>query len=77
MTDIVEKYGILGDEQFGFRRKRSTLDAIFVLSRLLQKAKKKGQKYAAAFLDISKVIPIVNITYKNIKIEVSPNGVRI
>ena len=54
MADIVEKNGMLGEEQFGFRRKRSTLDAIFVLTRLLQKAKRRRQPYAAAFIDISK-----------------------
>ena len=55
MTDIVEKHGLLSDAQFGFRPGRSTLDAIFVLTSLIQKAKKKRKPYAVAFLDISKV----------------------
>ena len=42
MTDIVERNNILGPEQFGFRRNRSTIDAVFVLSTLLRKAKSKG-----------------------------------
>lgn len=42
MTDVVEANGFLGQEQFGFRRKRSTLDAVFVLSTLLRKAKTKN-----------------------------------
>ena len=56
MMDIVEKEGFLGEEQFGFRRNRSTIDAIFTLTRLLQKAKRRRTPYAAAFLDISKVL---------------------
>ena len=42
MTSIVEENGILGEEQFGFRRNRSTTDACFVFNTLVQKAKKKG-----------------------------------
>ena len=56
MMDIVEQEGLLGEEQFGFRRKRSTIDAIFVLTRMLQKAKRQRKSFAAAFLDISKVV---------------------
>jgi hypothetical protein len=39
MTSVVEKHNMLGDEQFGFRRGRSTIDAAFVLTTLLRKAK--------------------------------------
>ena len=42
MTSIAEEKDMLGPEQFGFRTKRSTLDAVFVLATLLQKAKAKG-----------------------------------
>ena len=42
MTSIVEEQGLLGEEQFGFRRKRSTTDACFVFNTLVQKAKRKG-----------------------------------
>ena len=41
MTEAVEANGLLGPEQFGFRRGRSTLDATFVLTTLLMKAKRK------------------------------------
>ena len=41
-TEVAEANNMLGQEQFGFRRGRSTLDAAFVLSALFQKAKKKG-----------------------------------
>jgi hypothetical protein len=42
MMETAEANSLLGPEQFGFRRGKSTLDAIFVLSTLLQKAKGKG-----------------------------------
>ena len=41
MTNIAEEKGMLGPEQFGFRKGRSTLDAVFVLTSLLNKAKAK------------------------------------
>ena len=55
MMEVAENNGMLGPEQFGFRKKRGTLDAIFVLSSLIEKAKEKSTPYAIAFLDISKV----------------------
>ena len=42
MTNIVESNQMLGPEQYGFRRGRSTSDAVFVLTSLLQKAKGKS-----------------------------------
>ena len=56
MTKVSEDNGLIGMEQFGFRRGRSTLDAIFTLMSLIMKAKSKGWHFASAFLDISKVI---------------------
>ena len=41
MSDISESHGIIGPHQFGFRKNRSTVDAVFVLSTLLKKAKAK------------------------------------
>ena len=54
-NEVVESKGMIGEEQFGFRRGRSTHDAGFVLSTLLWKAKLKRKPYAAAFVDIKKV----------------------
>ena len=56
MTSAAEDNDLLGDEQFGFRKGRSTIDAAFVLTTLIKKAKAKGWHYAAAFLDLKKVI---------------------
>ena len=55
MTNIVESNQMLGPEQYGFRKGRSTSDAVFVLTSLLQKAKGKSWQYSAAFVDIAKV----------------------
>ena len=55
MTSIAEENAMLGPEQFGFRKGRSTADAAFLLTTLLTKAKAKGLPYSAAFLDINKV----------------------
>ena len=41
MTKIAEREGMVGQEQFGFRKGRSTLDAVFVLTTLLSKARAK------------------------------------
>ena len=42
MTAVAESNNLLGQEQFGFRKGRSTLDAVLVLSSLIQKAKRKS-----------------------------------
>ena len=42
MSSVAEDNHLIGDEQFGFRKGRSTLDAAFVLTTLLGKAKAKG-----------------------------------
>jgi hypothetical protein len=42
MTEAAEANGLLGPEQFGFRKGRSTLDAVFVLSTLMRRAKSKN-----------------------------------
>ena len=55
MTTAAEDNNFLGEEQFGVRRGRSTVDAAFLLTTLLKKAKSKRWPYAAAFVDISKV----------------------
>ena len=55
MSEVAEEEEMLGPEQFGFRKGRSTTDAAFVLQTLMQKAKKKRIKFSTAFIDISKV----------------------
>ena len=60
MTNIVEDNKMLGEEQFGFRRKRSTIDAAFVLTSLLHKAKRNQSRFATAFIDIAKEIKLIH-----------------
>ena len=55
MTNVAEANSLLGPSQYGFRRGRSTADAVMVLTALMQKAKRKSWPYSAAFIDISKV----------------------
>ena len=42
MRIAAEDNNLLGEEQFGFRRGRSTIDAAFVITTLMKKAKSKG-----------------------------------
>ena len=44
-----------GDLQFGFRAGHSTQDAIYLLSTLIHKCKRRGKKYHAMFIDLAKV----------------------
>ena len=66
MTRIIEENGFLGPEQFGFRRKRSTLDAAFVFSTLMKKARLQRRPFAVAFLDISKVNTLLLILWHGV-----------
>ena len=56
MTKVVEEEGFLGKEQFGFRQGRSTVDAIFTLTTLFRNARVNQRRFAACFIDISKVL---------------------
>ena len=59
MTQVVEDEGFLGKEQFGFRQGRSTVDAIFTLTTLFRQARVSQKRFAACFVDISKVLFLV------------------
>ena len=47
LTEVIEKQHILSDKQFGFRKGKSTQDAILVLTIVIEKAKQN--KNDAAF----------------------------
>ena len=55
MAGIAETHGLVGPHQFGFKKNRSTVDAVFLLTALLKKAKAKNLPFSAAFIDVSKV----------------------
>ena len=65
MSSIVERNGLIGQHQFGFRSKRSTLDAVMCLSTMMKKGKAKRWPFAISFLDISKVS--MSSTFDNIE----------
>ena len=60
LTFWAESYGILIEEQGGFREKRSTIDNIFVLHSLINLVTEKGGKVYTAFVDFRKAFDYVN-----------------
>ena len=50
----VEKRDLLGQIQHGFRKGKSTGDAIYILTQAVEFVKRKGGKVALAFLDVKK-----------------------
>ncbi|MCP4114889.1 MAG: reverse transcriptase family protein, partial [Desulfobacteraceae bacterium] len=59
---VVEKYGMVADEQQGFRSDRSCLSASMALKILMARRMKKGQEkpFHVAYLDISKAYDTVD-----------------
>ena len=53
-------YGILIEEQYGFRSGRSTVDSIFVLNSLLNLALSKSENIYCAFIDFRKAFDYLN-----------------
>ncbi len=60
LTDWCEANSILTDAQFGFRKGRSTVDAIFVLSSLIEKTLNDKNRLYCAFVDLRKAFDSVN-----------------
>ena len=59
IIDWAEENNVISDSQFGFRRGRSTTDAIFLLQSLIQKVlSQKGRLYCA-FVDLQKAFDSV------------------
>ena len=54
-----ENSDILSDSQFGFRKGRSTTDAIFVLNSIIQKVLKEKGRLFCAFIDLKKAFDSV------------------
>ena len=61
LMNYLDKYKILSDTQFGFRKKISTEDAVTSLTSLLIKNLDTGKKCLAAFLDLKKAFDTVSI----------------
>ena len=54
MEEDVENRGFLGKVQHGFRKGKRATDAVFTLTQIIEKYKKKKKSLALAFLDVKK-----------------------
>ena len=59
LTKVVEREGILGEAQGGFRKTRQTVDQLFVLNSITQLRRSQGKKTWLAFLDLRKAFPSI------------------
>jgi retron-type reverse transcriptase len=55
-----EKHNILSNQQYGFRRNRSTEDALLNLTAKISKALDEGKYTIGVFIDLSKAFDTVN-----------------
>ena len=80
LTDWAENSNISSDSQFGFRRGRSTTDAVFVLHSVIQNVlSEKGRLYCA-FVDLKKAFDSVYLNglwYKLYKIGINGKMLKI
>ena len=58
-----EQHDKLSDAQFGFRKERSRVDAIFILQNLIQHVLNKNGRLYCAFVDLRKAFDSV---YRNV-----------
>ena len=71
---------ILSDSQFGFRKGRSTTDAIFVLNAIIQKILIEKGRLFCAFIDLKRAFDSVNLSglwFKRHKIGIKAKMLRI
>ena len=54
LSNWAESNNVLSDAQFGFRKGRSTVDAIFVLNGIVQKFLNENKRLYCAFVDLKK-----------------------
>ena len=67
LVTFLEDYNLLSDEQNGFRRSRSCLDHLYVLTSILRNRKRAGLSTYLAFVDFNRAFDTVNhslLTYK-------------
>ena len=72
MTSAAEDNGLLGDEQFGFRKGRSTIDAAFVLTTIVWRAGLWAKLTTMGFG--GKTLRLIQSMYKNDSISFFING---
>ena len=59
LSNWAESNNVLSDAQFGFRKGRSTVDAIFVLNGIVQKFLNENKRLYCAFVDLKKAFDSV------------------
>ena len=59
---ICEKYNSISDAQFGFRKGKSTVDAIFALNAVVEHFLNHNKRSYVAFIDLKKCFDII---YRN------------
>ena len=60
LTEFMEDNNILPDTQFGFRKQKSTSNAVELLTQAIQQSKRKSEKAVAIFIDVSKAFDCCN-----------------
>ena len=60
LYSFLEKQNLLSNSQFGFRKSRGTMDAVFTLVNDLYLARDKGEIVAACFLDVRKAFDSIH-----------------
>lgn len=63
LISYLDTNNILSNRQYGFRRKKSTNDAVLDLTNFVVEALDKGRKSIAIFLDLSKAFDTVSIPH--------------
>lgn len=61
LIDYLDKFNILSNTQFGFRKGKSTEDAVVALTNLVTQKLDKGMKSLAIFLDLKKAFDTVSL----------------
>ena len=60
VREAVEKNGVLGEEQNGFRMNRRGKDNVFIVREMIEKCNRESKQGCFAFLDIEKAYDRVN-----------------
>lgn len=79
LVNYIETHNLLSDRQFGFRQKRSTEDAVQMLTNFIDSYLDSGKRCVGVFLDLAKAfdtvsIPIMLSKLHNIGIRGLPNN---
>lgn len=69
LLNYLAKFNILSDSQFGFRRNKSTEDAVSSLSSLIAEHLDRGEKCLTVFLDLKKAFDTVSTSILACKLE--------